>query len=136
MFPNYEIIEQIYEGRNTLIYRAIRTLDRIPVIIKLLKKDHPSSIDLTRLNSEYEIAKQIESSGVVKPLAIETHQTQTALILEDFGGKDLSQFPEFKKADIKTFLKISIKLADTLGEIHSKHVIHKDIKPRNRETLL
>ena len=36
-----------------------------------------------------------------------------------------------KRFDIKSFLKISAKIAETLGSIHVKGVIHRDIKPHN-----
>ena len=53
------------------------------------------------------------------------------MILEDFGGESLRIFIASQKLTILGFLTIAIKVAETLGEIHSKNVIHKDINPGN-----
>ena len=36
-----------------------------------------------------------------------------------------------KKFDLKSFLEISAKIAETLGNIHEKEIVHRDIKPHN-----
>ncbi len=44
--PNYQIVETVYSGGRTLVYRAIRIRDQLPVIIKLLKNDYPTFSEL------------------------------------------------------------------------------------------
>jgi serine/threonine protein kinase len=53
------------------------------------------------------------------------------LILEDFDGESLRAFLSSRTITIKDFLTIAIQLAETLGELHQKNIIHKDIKPQN-----
>ncbi len=37
----YQITEQLYTGTRTLVYRAMRTSDQHPVVIKLLRNEYP-----------------------------------------------------------------------------------------------
>ncbi len=53
------------------------------------------------------------------------------MILEDFDGKSLRVFLSSRAIAIKEFLAIAIQLAETLGELHQKNIIHKNIKPQN-----
>ncbi len=36
-----------------------------------------------------------------------------------------------KKIGLKAFLTIAVKLAETLGQLHQKNIIHLDVKPHN-----
>lgn len=47
----YHIIEQLYSGCRTLVYRAIRESDHQPVVIKLLKREFPTFSDLLQFKS-------------------------------------------------------------------------------------
>jgi len=44
----YQTLRQIYESANSLVYRAIRTPEGQPVILKLLKQDYPTPEELVR----------------------------------------------------------------------------------------
>jgi serine/threonine protein kinase len=43
----YQILNQIYESANSLVYRGIRQEDNQAVILKILKEDYPSPNDMT-----------------------------------------------------------------------------------------
>lgn len=40
--PGFQVLAQIYESSNSLVYRGIREADRQPAILKLLKEDYPT----------------------------------------------------------------------------------------------
>lgn len=128
----YSISTEIYQGSKTLVYRAIRMLDKQPVIIKFLNAEYPSSTALTKLRHEYAITKDLDLKGVIKAVGLESCCNSLALILEDFnGGQSLKNFIAQQSIDLHTFLNIAIQLADILAKIHQHHIIHKDIKPAN-----
>ncbi|RMH69519.1 MAG: GAF domain-containing protein [Gemmatimonadetes bacterium] len=127
----YTIDTLIYKGVNTVIYRGKRQVDDLPVIIKVLKADHPTPAELARLKHEHDIIKDLDLEGVVKPLALEKYKSRLALILEDFNGDSLKHVMDAQRIDLPTFLKIAICLAETLGGLHHHNIIHKDIKPHN-----
>lgn len=138
LISNYQIIEQIYQSANSVVYRGIRQEDHQPIIIKVLKEDYPTSSELTRYKQEYQITQNLNIDGVIKAYSLEPYQRRFMIILEDFGASSLNQFirnhstPEKRYIfSIDHFLKIAIKITKILGEIHGSGVIHKDINPAN-----
>ncbi|GET41262.1 hybrid sensor histidine kinase/response regulator [Microseira wollei] len=130
--PGYKIVEQIYARSKTVVYRAVREIDRQSVIIKSLKTDYPSLKDIAQIRQEYEIVKNLGIPGVVKPLGLENYSNGIALILEDFGGISLHRaIASEQKIELSRFLHLAIQLADAIGQLHQNNIIHKDIKPDN-----
>ncbi|MDB9509930.1 hypothetical protein PN499_01755, partial [Kamptonema animale CS-326] len=63
---NYQILCQIYESSNSLVYRAVHKSSHDPVILKILKEDYPSPSELTRYKQEYEITRSLQKiDGVI-----------------------------------------------------------------------
>jgi protein kinase len=42
----YRLIEELYRGSRSLVYRAIREADQHPVVIKFLHQEYPSFSEL------------------------------------------------------------------------------------------
>src|SRR6476469_1031214 len=134
--PVYQILTQIYESINSKVYRAIREQDNRAVILKVLKEDYPTPNKLTQYKQEYEITRNLNLDGVVKAFALLPYERTLVIILEDFGASSLQQLmnePVGVKhtPPLSEFLSIAIKKAQSLGNIHTANVIHKDINPSN-----
>ncbi len=135
-FLGYEILAKIYESANSLVYRASRKQDNQAVIIKILKEDYPSPLELTRYKQEYEITRNLKIDGVIKAYNIQPYQRTLAIILEDFGALSLKQLLDkntrtIDEFSLPQFLKIAIETTEILEQIHSNNIIHKDINPAN-----
>jgi diguanylate cyclase (GGDEF)-like protein len=131
-FGNYVLQEKIHETRNSIIYRGHKENESQPFIVKLLKTKYPSPSEIARFRQEYELIKGLDLDGVIKTFDIISQDDGLALILEDFDGVSIkSLLGNKKKFDLKSFLEISAKIAETLGSLHLKDVIHRDIKPHN-----
>ena len=135
--PGYQIIAQIYESANSVVYRGKREQDNQSVILKILKQDYPTAEELTRYKQEYEITRNLNTDGVVKAYALEPYHRTLVIILEDFGASSLKQLMNDSAGagtgalPLQEFLSIAIKTAEILGAIHSSNIIHKDINPSN-----
>jgi predicted ATPase/signal transduction histidine kinase/tRNA A-37 threonylcarbamoyl transferase component Bud32 len=127
---DYEITEEIYEDHKTIVYRGYRKQDRQAIVFKTLKRKYPSPEEVLRIRHEYEITKNLDLTGIVKPCAVERYNG-LAIVFEDSGGRSLNHFIAREQFDLFTFLKIAIQLVTTLGILHEKNIIHKDIKPLN-----
>ncbi len=127
----YEIREKIYDGVRTVVYRGIRNRDRQPVIVKIIKDEHPTLEQITNFRQEFIITQNVNFEGIVKTYSLENYQNSYALILEDFGGQSFYDFMAAKTLSLIEFLKVAIALSDTLIYLHQVPIIHKDIKPSN-----
>jgi predicted ATPase len=127
----YQIITKIYESDNSLVYRAVRDRDNLPIILKVLKQDYPTPAELTRYKQEYEITRSLNLDGVIKVYELQRYQNSLVMLLEDFGGESLKLWIAERKLTLEEFLTLAIKIADSLGGIHAANIIHKDINPSN-----
>lgn len=132
VLPGYETHAQIYESVNSCVYRAIRTLDGQPVILKLLKQDYPTPEELVRYRQEYEITRHLNLEGVCRSLSLEKYQNTFVIVFEDFGGESLKNYwMSNRQLNLEEFLQIAIAASASLAQVHAANIIHKDINPSN-----
>mgnify|MGYP000075899840 CR=1 FL=1 len=129
--PGYRIDKEIYTNPHTVIYRGMQLEEQKPVILKTLTPTYPTPEQIAQLLHESEILKSLNLPGIVKLYKLEKYNHFPVLILEDFGGISLKEHLSNHQLKLQEFLQIGIKLAETLGQLHEHHVIHKDIKPSN-----
>ncbi|MGB3510544.1 MAG: AAA family ATPase [Microcoleaceae cyanobacterium] len=134
----YSITKEIYSSFLTLVYRAERTSDRHPVVIKLPRHSYPSFSELAQYRNAYSIGNNLNLPGVIKMLGLEQVKQRLALVMEDFGGVSLNQeIDRWGKSigssseEITAFFQIALQLAKSLAGLHQHRIIHKDIKPQN-----
>ncbi len=129
VLSGYEIVENIYEGVRTVVYRGIRNRDGQLVIVKIIKNEHPTLEEITNLRQEFIISQDLDFEGIVNTYSFDNYYNSFALILEDFGGQSLDIFMAANKLSATDFLKGAIALSETLIYLHQVPIIHKDIKP-------
>ncbi len=130
--PGYRTIAQIYNSYNSLVYRSVREKDLLPVILKVLKEDCPSSHDEhTRYRREYEITRSINKGGVIRAYSLEEFGNTPVIVLEDFGADSLHNLAYRHRFTLEEVLSIASGIAESLHQIHTEHIIHKDINPSN-----
>jgi serine/threonine protein kinase len=127
----YQVGETLYIGNRTIVYRATRTQDNQPVIIKVLRNPHPSFNELVQFRNQYTITRHLEHPGIVRPLALERYGNGYALVMADDGEIALSDYWQQCNTSLSEFLNIAIQLADALHYLNQQRIIHKDIKPAN-----
>ncbi|KPA13507.1 multi-sensor signal transduction multi-kinase [Candidatus Magnetomorum sp. HK-1] len=127
----YQILSQLTETSSSLIYRAIRMNDDLPVVIKTPKGDLADAKTLAQLHHAFAVAGDIDIPGIIKHYALEKSQNRIALVMEDFSQTTLRQIIKSGQLDFQKCLAIGIQLANILDELHRLKIIHKDIKPSN-----
>jgi len=127
----YTIVDKLHEGSESVIYRAIRDADQLPVVIKTPRSEYPTSRALANLQHEYSMLRALDLPGVIKALALESRGNSLALVLEDFGGQSLYKLAAQQPLGIEKTLQIAIAVADTLAILHAEPIVHKDLKPHD-----
>ena len=149
--PGYRIIEQIYNGSRTQVYRGLSESNQ-KVIIKLLLSEYPTVSELVQLRNQYTITKNLDLPGIVKPIALLNYRNAFALVMEDVGGVSLAEYtanaeaknlgdrlssnsevssPPTSPLPLDEFMPIAIQIVQTIEGLYHNRIIHKDIKPQN-----
>ncbi|NEQ18668.1 MAG: serine/threonine protein kinase [Microcoleus sp. SIO2G3] len=134
--PGVTIRAKIYESTSSLVYRGVREQDSLPIILKVLKQDYPTPAELIRYRQEYEVTRSLNLEGVIKVYNQQDYQRTLVMMLEDFGGESLEKWMQdspqmYCPIPLPVFLRLAVKIAEILGNIHAANVIHKDINPSN-----
>ncbi|OUC15609.1 MAG: hypothetical protein B0A82_06645, partial [Alkalinema sp. CACIAM 70d] len=88
----YTLVELLYLGARTAVYRAVKTDRGYPVVIKLLRREYPSFNELVQFCNQYTVTKNLAISGIARPLSLESVGRGYALIMEDHGEISLEQY--------------------------------------------
>jgi predicted ATPase/signal transduction histidine kinase len=129
--PGYLIVEPLYLGSRTAVYRAIQMVQQQSVVIKILQCKYPSFSELVQFRNQYTIAKNLASSGIIQPLGLEPLGHGYLLVMEDWGGVALGKYIQEYRLDLLEILTIALQIADILHDLSQHRVVHKDIKPSN-----
>ncbi|MFC1848913.1 AAA family ATPase, partial [candidate division CSSED10-310 bacterium] len=127
----YQFSDQLYESNSSVIYRGYHQAENQPVIIKVLKQEYPSALELARFRREYEITRSLKFEGVIQVYSLEKYKNSLAMVVEDFGGESLARLLPTRTLDLEEFLILAIRVTRILGQIHHHKIMHKDINPSN-----
>jgi PAS domain S-box-containing protein len=128
-FPGYSLVAPL-KSDDPVLFRATRAIDGRPVLLKVPASPRPAPAILRRLEREYELSRELDSSRIVRALALERHGGSLALVLESGPTKTLaSQLGS--PMEIQQFFRIALGITGALIELHGHELLHKDIKPEH-----
>jgi len=128
------LLEPIRDGAEFTLYRGRRRDSSTPVLVVAPTADQPLPRSLRRLEHEYSLAAELEPAWAAKPIALKRQGGRTFLIIADPSGEPLDRVLDRdweQPLDIVRFLQFAIGLAISLGNLHRRGLIHKDVKPEN-----
>jgi eukaryotic-like serine/threonine-protein kinase len=128
----YQIDELVARSGMASIYRGIDTRTGRPVAVKI---PHPEfECDPTffeRFHREAEIGAKLDHPGVMK-VFVDEYRERVYMVMEWVEGKLLRRaLSEQRKFTPERAVKVSLRILDALGYIHSHGVVHRDLKPEN-----
>src|SRR6266852_5230214 len=100
------------------------------ILVRTPIADHPAPASLRRMQEEYSLRSELDPAYVVRALALIQARGHPMLVLEDPGGTPLDLLLD-GPMDTARFLRLAIHIVAALGHVHSRRVIHKDVKPAN-----
>ncbi|RDW16905.1 hypothetical protein CWR48_14940 [Oceanobacillus arenosus] len=131
--PGYRILDILIENTTWTLYKAYDLKDKKVVAIKQENKELKSIHDHAAIVHDFHVAKKLQTKQVLKPIKLEKHREESYFITDLFSGDTLEGRLQQQKAafDLKTFLKLAIRITDAVGSVHLEHTIHKSLQPRN-----
>ncbi len=83
-----------------------------------------------RLEHEYALKAELDAAWATRPAELSRHNGRLALVLEDPGGEPLARLLG-RPLEVASFLRLAIPLAAAVSQMHTRGLIHKDLKPAN-----
>ena len=135
----FELIGRVGQGSMSKVWRARDPSTDRMYAIKVLDREKTRKLEERFLSkglerpSEAEVALQLDHPRIVKTLETGTTiDDETFLVMEFVEGVSLSFLIDTQNEHMQQGrLRFLIELGEALEHFHSKHLIHRDICPRN-----
>ena len=126
-------VEPLRDGGEFTLHRGHAPGHPCSVLIVTAASQQPSPQSLRQLEHEWSLAADLEPTWAAPPLEVTHRDGRTMLILADPGGEllDCVLARRDRPLEVHRVLRIAIGLANALGHVHRRGLIHKDIKPAN-----
>ncbi|MES0489477.1 MAG: ATP-binding sensor histidine kinase [Leptospirales bacterium] len=134
---DYETIKKLYESEFTVVWRAKRKTDLLPVILKINKKSGRNFKNESKMLSFLkEAEKTKKEDNIVNLLSVEVANKEPMLVFNDDGSITLQEWIKNNQSKNKIlrnkeFLKTATKIVDVVEFVHNKGIIHLDLNPLN-----
>ena len=127
-FGRYKVIEKIDQGTFGEVFLGLNTKTKDKVAIKLEPKRNP----LHLLQTEAFYLFMLKGFGIPKIEAY-GHNEKYNILVQTLLGKSLNYlfYKNEKSFSTKDVLMMGIQIIERLKFVHSKHLIHRDVKPEN-----
>ncbi len=120
----------VYPRGEFILREGLRRNDGQPVLLLKAASDDDAPSSLKKLDNEFSLAPLLDSAWALRPLALLRQDGQTVLVLEHPEGEPLDQRIG-RPLEPHEFLPLAVRMATALGRIHSRGIVHKDVKPAN-----
>ena len=130
----YSIEKPLAAGGFAVVYLAKRLRDKLPVVIKVLKKSATKAdpAALQRFSREAEVAEKIKHPNIIRTLAYgQSKDDQLYIVLELLQGRTLARAIYAKPTDAELVHEILVQLMRGLSYAHGLGIVHRDLKPSN-----
>ena len=130
----YELLEKVGVGGMAVVYKAMDKLLNRHVAVKLLRSEFQGNEEfIRRFNIESQAAASLSHPNIVSIYDVGQSEDMHYIVMEFIEGKTLKEYIAERKGNIywKEATDIAMQICSALEHAHSKHIIHRDIKPQN-----
>lgn len=129
----YKIIEVIGEGGMGLVYRAVDTVIKRNVAIKMMTESQFDKENAReRFFREARAIGQLQHPNIITLYDAGVHEEKPYLVVEYLDGIDFRTMIKMEQLPpVKQILTIFIDICEALEYSHKMGIIHRDIKPAN-----
>ncbi|XP_010431224.1 PREDICTED: serine/threonine-protein kinase STY17-like [Camelina sativa] len=126
--------EMIGEGGHSIVYKGLFR-NRVPVAVKIMQpsvKSAVSIMDKKKFQNEVLLLSKMRHANIVKFVGA-CIEPQLAIVTELMEGGTLQRFMwgSKSKPDLKKALTFALDISRAMEFLHSKGIIHCDLKPTN-----
>jgi len=129
----YDGFQKLGEGSTGVVYKVRDRRDNKEVALKVMRMDDDEE-QLQIAQKEYDLLKHVSHPNIIKALDFFTFSMGAALVLDYFDGKKLSKAVREapgRHLQESAACHLSAQLLGAVHHLHSRSVIHRDIKADN-----
>jgi serine/threonine protein kinase len=129
----YLLLRKLDQGGMGVVWVAHHLGLDIHVALKLVRPEDGSVEAAERLVLEAQAAARLDHPAIVQVLDVgRTAEGDPFLVMELLDGESLADVLERRwTLDVVTAIQVILPIADALGAMHAKGIIHRDVKPEN-----
>ena len=122
---------ELFRGYN----RNASASDPPTILVLVPTFERPRFDYVGMLEREFALRTELDPDWAALPREVARLQGSKVLLLDDPGGRPLQQLLEAPvvsselKLDVAAFLKVAIGISRSVGEMHGRGIVHKDLKP-------
>lgn len=129
----YEVVAELGTGGTSTVYKVWDRLPKEMIALKIIDAaaaENPKMLDYFK--RELSVARKLAHRNVVRIHDLGEHRGQFYISMEYIEGRTLAALlTQRTRLNVTQFLVIFDQLCDGLAYVHSRGVIHRDIKPQN-----
>ena len=126
----YSHLEKVQEFSHSIIYRAQRKKDKLPVLIKEFKKEFEED-QISPIRRQLASIKKIKSPAISAITEYHTEDNKISIAYEDTGAMFLSVVLQDSPTDFMSFFPLALSISRNLGQLHQNQINHNDLCPHN-----
>lgn len=129
----YKVLNVLGHGGMSDVYEARDIIFKRPVAIKIIKSDFADKAEnIIRFENEARFSSALNHPNIIKIFDYNKYDNLPYIVNEYVKGQTLRDSLDFKRRfSTKEACHIMLQICDALIYIHSKNIIHRDIKPQN-----
>lgn len=130
----YELLERVGMGGMAVVYKAMDKMLNRYVAVKILREEFKENEEfIRRFKVESQAAASLSHQNIVQIYDVGEENGLHYIVMELLEGETLKQYMISKggKLSRREATNFSMQICRALEHAHSKHVVHRDIKPQN-----
>ena len=130
----YELLERVGMGGMAVVYKATDKMLGRNVAIKILREEFKENEEfIRRFKVESQAAASLSHQNIVQIYDVGEEDGVHYIVMELLEGETLKSYINSKEGKLsrREAMNFSMQICRALEHAHSKHVVHRDIKPQN-----
>jgi len=131
-FEGYQILEELPQGGQAVVYKAIHKATKAKVALKVLLPGLLASPRARRyFEQEVELAAALNHPNIVAIRDSGIAQGQYYFAMNYVHGQPLDRYLQARDLSLRDKLALFARICDAMAHAHQRGVIHRDLKPSN-----